>query len=182
MPSINVLHLVALAAVAAILLQLPARLAGLVEVVDPILTPMALIPFIVGPGLALSPWSRSSSVLPTVAAYVTFSMVGAVLLVLDSGLQNLGRFAEFVDQLLCDEDRRSALEPEIFKLRTKYKNQHATVTSLGHDITEVRKEQHRRCRDIPSALWPPRRRLEITAANIPDIDWTEPHLLVKMCK
>jgi hypothetical protein len=108
-------------------------------------------------------------------------MVGAVFFLIDTGLRGLEKFAEFVDQLLSDEERRSTLEPELSKLRAKYKDQHAIIASLGCDITEVRKEQHYRCHDIPSALWPPRRRLEVTPANIPDVNWAEPHLLVKMC-
>ncbi len=181
MSSASTLRLATLAAVVAILLQLPTRIAGLIEAADPLLTPLFLIPFILAPGLALAPLVRPSSVLPMVAAHVTFWMVSTVFVAIDSGLRNLGRFAEFVDERLRDEERRSALEPELYKLQSMYRNQRATITSLIHDITEIRKEQHRRCRDIPSALWPLRRRPEITAVNIPDVDWAEPHLLVKMC-
>ncbi|KAK3901684.1 hypothetical protein C8A05DRAFT_34627 [Staphylotrichum tortipilum] len=122
MPSTSSLHLAAPAAVAAILLQPPARLAGLIEATGPVLISIPLLVFVLAPVLALSPWSCPPSTLPETAARVTFWMATSAFVTIDSGLRDQGRLAEVVDQLLRDEERRSALESEIYKLRTNYKN------------------------------------------------------------
>ncbi|KAK4151404.1 hypothetical protein C8A00DRAFT_45372 [Chaetomidium leptoderma] len=168
MSSTITLNLFALVASAAILLQLPTRLFELVEVAN---TPLSLLPFLLASlFLLLSAWSRPPPGVLTLTGHFMSWTVGGLFVAID-WLRNVGMFAEFVDRLLLDEERRSVLEPELFKLRSRYKKQQATLAQLDRDYSEACKEYKKRCRQVPSELWP-RRQPGTFAAKYHDIDLT----------
>lgn len=167
----------ALAAVVAIL-QLPTLLLGHLEDFGNVLLSLVSVAAVC---FCLSAWVRPPPGLLTVAAYLVSSATCGPMLVVYCVARNVGIFAEFVDNLLRDEELRSALEPEYAKLRAEYRKQVAAIGALNDKALEVCKDHNRRCTELPPR-YAFRRRPYVKPAGYRDTEWREPHTLAKMCK
>lgn len=174
------LYLFALAALAALILQLPTRLSELVQVAGDVfllssllvVSCTALVPFF---------WRRPPPALLTAAGYLLLWTVRISAVVIDFGARSVGLPLEVVDSILRDEERRSTLELAATRLRRRYKKQQSTLAALNDEITRVCKEHNGRSREFPT-VFPHRGPRLLSAAEVASTRWTEPPLLVKMCE
>ncbi|KAL2148408.1 hypothetical protein VTH82DRAFT_2328 [Thermothelomyces myriococcoides] len=172
------LYLFALAALAALILQLPTRLSELVQVAGNVfllssllvVSCTALVPFF---------WRRQPPALLTAAGYLLLWTVRISVAVIDFGARRVGLPLEVVDSILRDEERRSTLELAATRLRRRYKKQQSTLAALNDEITRVCKEHNGRSREFPT-VFPHRGPRLLSAAEVASTRWTEPPLLVKM--
>jgi hypothetical protein len=177
------LRLGALLAFVAVICRLPTRLIELAMAADfyfLLLPPATLLLFVA------SSWSRpppgiTHFMLTVIGPFLSWMAKGFVAAAV-SGLCAVQSFPDFVDELLRQEELRSLVEDQLSTLRPKYKRQREILATLSRRIAEVCTEHNTRGRELPAALFMPRLRHGMTAAEIQDTEWSEPQLWVKMCK
>lgn len=173
-----VLLTLALAAIAT--LPLPNPLSEHMEVIGNVL----LVPLYAGAlWYSLSAWDRPPSSTLIVAAHSLSVVMYRFALFVYLTVRNVGMFAEFVDSLFRNEERRSALESEYAKLRTEYNMQLEKIDTLNGKALKVCKERNKRSHESDFVAAFASRRWPHTKPEKDQVsEWCEPYMLVKLCK
>ena len=169
----------AILAILAVALQLPTRIHELVEAAGDVLlfAPLgaAFLFFVL-----LTCWSRPPPAFNLLADHLASWTVSGLLVVID-WLRAVGTFPDFVDRLLRNEELRVTVSRDHAKMRSRYKKQQQTIDALSQGIGAACSE-YNKLRSDYTAVFPYRVRPRVPLARYQDKKWSEPHLLIKMCK
>lgn len=173
-------NLLAVVAILAAIFQLPTRIHELVEAAGDALLVVPLgaaVLFFV----LLTCWSRPPPAFNLFADHLASWTVSGLLVAID-WLRAVGTFPDFVDRLLRNEEQRAKISRDHAKMRSSYNKQQHTIDSLSQGIGAACSE-YNKLRSDYSDVFPYRVRPRFTLAKTyRDKKWSEPYLIVKMCK